>query len=184
MLTFAPDCIILHLVKTTRHIFSYAVVLMFLIPATGFYYIRHSCLKSGEVQLVLDGDFSCCAEISQMAHDPGSSSGSCCSQDLIEPESSCCSMESSSHANSGIDCSLEGTPSSCCSNEGNYLKSRDEYTSPDEVDIPHVKILIIAVLYSDELLPVIHETIEENAHSPPYILSSVDILHKHSVLII
>jgi len=103
---------------------------------------------------------------------------------LVETEGTCCNLESSTQANPGIDCALEGTSSSCCFNEGNYLKSQDEYISPGEVEMPHVKILITAALYSIELLPVIHETIEENAHSPPFILSSVDILHKHSVLII
>jgi len=184
MLTFVLDLISLYLVKTLHTIFSYGLLLMFLIPATGFYYTRHSCLKSGEVQLVLDGDYSCCAETSQMDHDPAQTDSSCCSQDLIEPESSCCSIESSLQENPGIDCTLEGTLTSCCQNEGNYLKSQEKYTSPGKVEMPHVKILVTAGLYSIELLPVIHETIEENAHSPPFILSSVDILHKHSVLII
>jgi len=184
MLTFDFDLISLHVVKTFRTIFSYGLLLMFLIPATGFYYTRHSCLKSGEVQLVLDGDYTCCAEPSMVAHDPNMSEGSCCNQDLVEPEGTCCNMESSSHANPGIDCTLEGTSSSCCQNEGNYLKSKNEFTSPGKVEMPHVKILITAAFYSIDLFPIVQETIEENAHSPPYILSSVDILHKHSVLII
>jgi len=184
MLTFDCDLISLHVVKTFKIIFSYGLVLMFLIPATGFYYTRHSCHKSGDVQLVLNGNYSCCAETAMISHDPVDPKGSCCSQDLLEPESSCCSMESSSQANPGIDCTLGGTLSSCCQNEGNYLKSQDEYTSPGKVELPQVKILISAALFSIELLPVFHKTIEENAHSPPFTLSSVDILHKHSVLII
>lgn len=157
---------------------------MFLVPATGFYYTKHSCLKSGEVQLVLDMDYSCCSETSQISHEPVNPEGLCYNQDLVETEGTCCNIESSSQAKPGIDCTLEKTATSCCQNEGNYLKSRDEYTSPGKGEMPHVKILLTAALYSIELLPVIHVTIEENAHSPPYILSSVDILHKHSVLII
>jgi len=184
MLTFDCDLISLYVVKTIRIIFSYGLVLMFLIPATGFYYTRHSCLSSGEVQLVLDGEYSCCAEISQIGHDPVSSDGSCCNQDLVEPEGTCCNMESSSQVNSGLDCSVEGSASECCSNEGKYLKSEDEYISPGKIEIPHVTIIITAALHSVDLFPIVRKTIEENAHSPPYILSSLDILHKHSVLII
>jgi len=184
MLTFEYDLINLHAVKTIRSIFSYGLVLIFLIPATGFYYTRHSCITSGEVQLVLNGDYSCCAETSHMAPVPVRTEGSCCSQDLIEPVNSCCSIESSRQENPGIDCTLLGTSSSCCSNEGNYLKSQDEYTSPGKVELPQATIIITAALYSIDLFPIVQKTIEENAHSPPFTPSSVDILHKHSVLII
>ena len=184
MLTMAIDLIRLHRMKPFRNIFSYGLVLMFLIPATGFYYTRHSCLQSGEIQLVLDGDYSCCSEKSHRAHDPMDSEGSCCSQEFIEAESTCCNIESSSRSNSGMDTYVEGSLSSCCLNEGNYLKTEDEYTSPDKIEMPHLNLIITAVLYSIEYFPVIHQTIEENAHSPPFIIASVDILHKHSVLII
>ncbi len=172
MLTFDCDLLSLYVVKTFRTIFSYGLVLMFLIPATGFYYTRHSCLKSGEVQLVLDGDYSCCAETAQINHDP------------VSLESSCCDMESSSQANTGSECSLDESSLDCCINVGNYLKSEDEYTSPGRVEMPHIEIIITATLYSRDLFQNVQESIEENAHSPPYALSSVDILHKYSVLII
>jgi len=172
MLTFEYDLINLHAVKTIRSIFSYGLVLIFLIPATGFYYTRHSCLKSGEIQLVLDGDHSCCAETSQIAHNP------------MNQEGSCCDMESSSQANTGSECSLEESSLGCCVNEGNYLKSEDEYTSPGRVEVPHIEIIINAALFSTDLFQNVLESIEENAHSPPYTQSSVDILHKYSVLII
>ena len=184
MLTIVSDLISLHMMKTLRNIFSYGLVLMFLVPSTGFYYTMHSCLRSGEVQLVLDGDYSCCSENSQVAHNPLDAVGSCCSLDFIEAESTCCNLGSSHQENSGLDCYIEGSSSSCCLNEGNYLKSEDEYTSPGKIEMPHIKMLTTAVLYSIENLPVIHQTIEENAHSPPFAISSIDILHKHSVLII
>ncbi len=172
MLNFVLDLISLYKVKTFRTIFSYSLVLMFLIPATGFYYTRHSCLRSGEVQLVLDGDQYCCAETAQIAHDP------------MNQEGSCCDMESSSQANTVSECSLEESSLGCCVNEGNYLKSEDEYTSPGRVELPNIEIIINAALFSTDLYQNVQKSIEENAHSPPYTLSSVDILHKYSVLII
>lgn len=172
MLTMVSNLISLHSVKTFRTIFSYGLVLMFLIPATGFYYTRHSCLKSGEVQLVLYGDHSCCAETAHITDDP------------VSLEGLCCDMESSSQANTGSEYSLEESSLDCCVNEGNYLKSEDEYTSPGRVEMPHIEIIITSALYSRDLFQTVQESIEENAHSPPYTLSSVDILHKYSVLII
>jgi len=172
------------LVKTVQNIFLYWLVLIFLIPATGFYYTRHSCLQSGEVQLVLDDDYTCCSEKSDMAQHPMDLKGSCCSQIFMEAESICCLSESSSHENSGMDFYVEGSSSNCCLNEGNYLKSENEYTSPGKIEMPHVKMLITAATSSIENLPVIHQTIEEKSHSPPFTISSNDILHKHSVLII
>jgi hypothetical protein len=149
LLLFTAVLISLHIVKTIRNIFSYLLVLLFLVPATGFYYTRHSCLKSGEVQLVLDGDYTCCAETTRI------------SQKTVKQEGSCCDLESDSQVNTG-----------------------SEYTLPGKIEMPQVKMLIAAAHLYIELLPVIHRTIEENAHSPPFILSSADILHKHSVLII
>ena len=132
--------------------------------------------------MVLDGNYSCCAENSQ--NDPLDSEESCCTLELVEAESTCCNIESSSHENLGMNCYVEESSSGCCLNEGNYLKSENEYTSPGKIEMPHVKMLISATLYSIENLPVIYQTIEENAHSPPFTISSIDILHKHSVLII
>ena len=158
--------------KTIHNIFSYLLVLMFLVPATGFYYTRHSCLKSGEVQLVLDGDYSCCAETAQITHDPVSSEGSCCD------------VESANQANADKEYVKDGTSPGCCINEGNYLKSEDEYTLPGRVEMPHIEIIITAAFYSTDLFQNVKESLEENAHSPPFTLSSIDILHKYSVLII
>jgi hypothetical protein len=105
-------------------------------------------------------------------------------QESNEADSTFCNLESSHNDNSGLDCYVVGTSSSCCLNEGNYLKSENEYTSPGKIEIPHIKMLITAAFYSIDLLPVFHQTIEETAHSPPFSITSIDILHKHSVLII
>ena len=170
--------------KTIHNIFSYLLVLMFLVPATGFYYTKHSCLKSGEVQLVLYGDYSCCAETAQITHNPMSSEGSCCTHDKIDTGSSICDVESASQANSDWESSIEESSLNCCINEGNYLKSEDEYTPPGKVEMPHIEIILAEAFYSTDLFQNVKESIEENAHSPPFTLSSVDILHKYSVLII
>ncbi|NOQ96671.1 MAG: hypothetical protein GQ561_00770 [Calditrichae bacterium] len=183
MLNFVSVLISLHVVKTIRNIFSYLLLLMFLVPATGFYYTKHSCLKSGEVQLILDGEYSCSAETAQITHDPVSSEGYCCAHDKIDAESSICDVKST---NQDVDKEYirDGTSPGCCINEGNYLKSEDEYTFPGRVEMPHIEIIITAALYSTDLFQYVQMSIEENAHSPPFTLSSVDILHKHSVLII
>lgn len=158
--------------KAIRNIFSYLLVLMFLIPATGFYYTRHSCLKSGEVQFVLDGKHSCCTETAHISHDP------------VNQESSCCDRESFGQADNDSEGSSKEASFRCCINEGFYLKSEDEYTSPGRVEMPQIEIIITAALYSTDLFKYVQEIIEENAHSPPFTLSSTDILHKYSVLII
>ena len=46
MLLSVTVLICLYAVKTIRNIFSNLMVLMFFIPETGFFYIRHSCLRS------------------------------------------------------------------------------------------------------------------------------------------
>lgn len=158
-----------------RTIFAYLLVLTFLVPATGFYYTKHSCLKSGEVQLILDGDYSCYAMTEE---------SNCCIHDVIEEESSCCNSESSNQEGIEEICSINNSSTECCTNEGHYLKSEDEFTSPGKTEMPHIKILIAAALCSFELLPVQYKTIEENAHSSPFTISSIDLIHKHSVLII
>ena len=158
--------------KTRQNIFSSLLMLMFLIPATGFYYTRHSCLKTGEVQLVLEGDYSCCSETARITHDP------------VNQASTCCDLESNSQANTASECSIEGSLAACCVIEGNYLKSEDEYTSPGRVEMPHIDVTTSSALYSNGLFQNVEEIIEEKAHSPPFTLSSADILHKYSVLII
>lgn len=161
--------------KAKRTIFAYLLVLTFLVPATGFYYTKHSCLKSGEVQLVLDGDYSCCAMTEE---------SNCCIHDVIEQESSCCNSESSNQEDRDEIYSINNSSTECCTNEGHYLKSEEKFTSPGKTEMPHTKILFAAFLCSIELLPVQSKTIDENAHSPPFTISSIDLLHKHSVLII
>jgi hypothetical protein len=120
----------------------------------------------------LDGDRSCCVETAQIPDDPANQEGSCFD------------MESSSQANTGSECSIDESSLDCCINVGNYLKSEDEYTSPGRVEMPHIEIIIATAFYSRDLFQNVQRSIEENAHSPPYTLSSVDILHKYSVLII
>ena len=158
--------------KTIRNIFSYGLMVMFLIPATGIYYTRHSCLKSGEIQLALEGNYSCCIETAPINRDPMISEGSCCDS------------ENSSPANTDSDCCIDESSLNCCINVGKYLKSEDEYTPPGHIEMPHIKVPLFSARYSNSLLPVIHNNIEENAHSPPFTSSAVEILHKHSVLII
>ncbi len=157
---------------------------MFLIPAMGFYYTRHSCLKSGHVQMVLDRNYTCCTQKEQKGHDLLSLQNTCCAYEEIEQETSCCDMESSRPEGVGNENTLKSASSNCCINDGNYLKSKDEFTPPGKVEMPRIEFIVNAALFSIDLFSDIQETTEEYAHSPPFIPSTADILHSHSVLLI
>lgn len=43
-----------------RNIFSVLLAVIFLIPAAGFHYTKHTCLESGKVQITLIGEYACC----------------------------------------------------------------------------------------------------------------------------
>ena len=122
--------------------------------------------------MVLDGKHSCCTETAHIAHN------------TVNQEDSCCDMESFGLADKGSEGSSKESSLGCCINVGNYLKSEDEYTSPGRVEMPNIEVTTSSALYSNDLFQNVEEIIEENAHSPPFTLSSTDILHKYSVLII
>jgi hypothetical protein len=169
-------------VKKIRTISAYLLVLVFLVPVTGFYYTKHSCLKSGEVQFVLKGEYSCCSETAACNHQDLNMVGKGCDHEIAEEEKACCDAGAFALTDETELCSSDHNLTDCCRNEGNYLKSEDEFTSPGKIEIPHVKTLLTAALYAVELHPVQQGVIGKNAHSLP--LSSTDMLLKHSVLII
>ena len=43
-----------------RNIFFVLLAVIFLIPAAGFHYTKHTCLESGKVQFTLNGEYACC----------------------------------------------------------------------------------------------------------------------------
>lgn len=166
MLKIRPVLISLYLVKTVRNISLYLLMVSFMIPATGFYYTKHSCLKSGKVQLVMDGNYSCCKA------------------EIIQTESSCCNMEKSTIVNSSLNYWFDNSVPECCINEGKYLKSEDDYTFPGRIEMPDIDFVLTVALFFQDVSPFVRESIEEKAHSPPPGISTIDILHKYSVLII
>ena len=136
------------------------MVPLFLVPAAGFYYIKHSCRKSGEVVLVMDKDYHCCA--------------------VKVPAGDLTFSDRSSKAS--MDLNLTGEE--CCTNEGNYLKTDVNYTSPSKVHLPGVEIPLILAYNSVQLLFDTYTGVERYAHSPPIILPSREILLQQSVLLI
>jgi len=139
------------------------MVAIFLVPAAGFYYNKHSCTKSGEVMLVMDKDYSCCA-VDVPAAEPA-----CCSEESQSPHevvsdeaSACCSEKASMELNL--------TEKECCSNEGSYLKTDEKYTSPSKTEISSVEISFTITFNSIRLFSAPDLTVEVNAHSPPLIL--------------
>ena len=153
-------------------IFSVLLVAIFMIPAAGFYYTRHSCSSSGEVEYVLDQDYSCCAENIQ---------DHCTIDQPVEK--SCCG-ETSPTEPVKAPVSLEETKEECCSNEGNYLKTEEKYTSPEKSESLPIEIQHTIVFHFYIPTPATNPLIEENAHSPPLIISSKILLLRHGVMLI
>lgn len=180
-LIFNAGLIFLQWMKQVRSIYTLLLVAVFFVPAAGFYYNRHSCLTSGEVHLVICGDYDCCTSADQLA---GTHSETCCSPDLSKPSGTCCGTLSGMDTPTSGECSLASPLNACCINEIQFIKSDDDYTPPGKTEIPQVKMLVIASIPSPDMPAATHDAVEEYANSPPFALSSIDILHKHSVLLI
>jgi hypothetical protein len=157
------------------------MVVVFFVPATGFYYNRHSCLTSGEVHLVIYGDYDCCTSADQLA---GTHSETCCSSDLSKPSVTSCSTLPGMDTSTSGECSLASPSNTCCINEIQFIKSKDDYAPSGKTEMPQVKMLVIASIHAVDAPAATHDATEEHANSPPFALSSVDILHKHSILLI
>lgn len=154
-------------VKHVRKIFSVLLAVIFLIPAAGFYYTRHSCLKTGETQIVFEQDYACCTDSHHTQHDPETSA-----------ESACCALP---------DANLPGFQSEggdCCSDEVEYIKTDDEYTTPAKPYLPRIEVHVIfaSLLFGQSSYP--GTRIESSAHSPPTGTPSRDILLQNGVLIV
>lgn len=52
-----------------RNIFSVLLAVIFLIPAAGFHYTKHTCLESGKVQFTLNGEYTCCEAGQEESHE-------------------------------------------------------------------------------------------------------------------
>ena len=133
--------------KSLQNIFSLLILAIFLVPTTGFYYNKRSCLISDDVQFEFDGDYTCCTEDAQAQ----------CEADTVKE---------------------------CCTYDGDYLKTDEDYTSPARPGPPHIEILLTLAYHSHNFFPDPQFTPEENIHSPPLIISSKDILLRHGAMLI
>jgi len=127
--------------------------------------------------LVMDKDYSCCA-IDVPVAEPA-----CCSEEsesqhevISDEASACCSEKPPEELN------LSGEE--CCSNKGSYLKTDEKYTSPSKTEISNVEISFTIAFNSTFLFSSPDITVEANAHSPPLILPSREILLQQGVLLI
>lgn len=162
-------------------ILTFLLLVVFFIPAAGFYYNKHSCSESGLVQVVLDSDYSCCEGNSQDAcMDPDmietSENQSCCASGLENPESS--------SGVADLPFSIQETDTECCFNDGRYLKSAEKYYFPYKTKFSDNPIHFSIALHSINSIPDSHVTVSEQGHSPPLNTSSREILLKNSVFLI
>lgn len=156
------------------------ILVIFLIPAAGFYYNKHSCLTSGEVQIVLVNEYSCCAEEAN-AH--------CEAESMAEwvAAPGCCTAEKEILPASDRlpDLPLyKDMEADCCSNDGKYLKSQEDYHFPDRVKVPHVEI---SYAFASLILHPVGEGgsfIVKNTRPPPLSVSSRNMLLRNGVMLI
>ena len=167
--------------RLARNIYSMVLVLLFLVPATGFYFSKHTCLQSGEVFLVINGDYDCCSGSDQSA---AVHTKSCCDKGVIAPPESCCGPHKDMAKSPSGECSVVEATQTCCINDMRYIKSDEDYTSPDKTGMPQAKSLFLAPAYTLHAQAVNPGIIEQRSKSPPYSLSSSDILNRISVLLI
>ena len=152
------------------------MVAIFLIPAAGFYYNKHSCSKSGEVRFVIDDDYTCCATDSKLSSFAADVQSNCDAEPA--EESTCCTEKTE------MTLIIEEPAEDCCSNEGRYLKTDDDYTSPLQIELPHIDINFTIAYHSVNFFGDPGFIVEEKAHSPPFIIPSKNILLQNSVLLI
>ncbi len=145
---------------------SLLLLVVFLIPTTGFYYVRHTCLQSGSGKIVFDGNYSCCQA--------GSEVTSCCIS--TDQDKECC--KSANLANS-----FENIHRKCCSNDAKYVKDESQYQKTKKVQI---RLFFTYTSLTDSM---VHFTESVNKNISPFdihskINTSREVLILHSVLII
>jgi len=154
-----------------RKIFTFILIGIFLVPAAGLYYTRHSCMKSGDVRIVFDADYTCCAGDALPAFEDraadGSAGGAACGRHNAGPVSK-----------------IEAARDNCCSSESEYLKTKEEYTCPEKDQVPDFELQLTIAEVLPGLSPSLQLHAEENSHSPPCTLSSRKILLQNGVLLI
>jgi len=174
--------------KYIRNTGALLMIAIFLIPAAGIYYNRHSCDKTGEVHFVLDEEYSCCAVTAETDCEVQSSSTlACCNNEAENAESGDNPEEAGIFTKpdkvQGLH-EIKGANENCCLNEGQYLKSEEKYSTPTKTKLPHIEISITIAAALSSPVPAWNPSVEQNAHSPPALISSKNILLRNGVMLI
>ncbi len=136
----------LGLMNITRNIIIVLVSISYLLPSTGFYYVKHHCEHSGISKIVWQDEYSC--------HD-NAQQHSCCGSDhkTGKQKSSC--LVDEPHTN-------------CCENEIHYIKDSSVYDQPSgkTKSIKKIQITHNIAAWQDhsDYHPAINRNIQ---HSPP-----------------
>ena len=141
------------------------MVVIFMIPVTGFVYTRHTCQQSDQAQIVFDHQYMFCAEIEETYCEMVQTEQNCCSGEIEEPVSGIESEE-------------------CCSNDSRYLKVEDEYSVPDKTQSFQFEITLnIALLYGYEK-PATDIQNRAQIYSKSVFHPPADLLRQHSALLL
>lgn len=153
--------------KIIKEIILLIITIAFLIPAAGFYYIKHTCLHSGNEHVVFLFKNDCC--------DSGKENQNC----YGISEQQCCNTNNQTNSSEKIMINHED----CCVNEPNYLKNDSHYDIPERtiIEIPvctnSFSYNIVQFHYPDFINKI-------PAFKPPPSISSLDILYQTGKLIL
>jgi len=147
--------------KAVRKIISVLLTLIFLIPSAGLYYVKHTCLHSGNQKIVLSDKYECCGTEKEDQN--------CCrNNEMAPPDSN--DQSSSIH-------SIMKNHKGCCINKVNYLKEDTQYRVPS---ISELKIHVFNTAFFPSLIKPSLITMIQN--TPEFIIpnevSSSEILQQ------
>jgi hypothetical protein len=141
-----------------KKIYSFIIVLVFLVSATGVYYVKHTCLHSGGVSIILDEKHDC--------HDMQMDKDSCCD-----------------HREDQGKCPVHRDHQNCCVNDYIYLKGNSDYQkSESNFTTKAFDYKLIEYNYSALSYHPGHTT--ENSITPPLFKFSREVLMKNNILIL
>ena len=141
-----------------RKILSGFIALTFLMSATGVFYVKHTCLHSGNTTYQLSEKSDCCIQETEI--------------------NSCCESQSDKSS-----CTVQNEATDCCVFEPVYLKGNSEYQisettySIDQSDYQLFEVTLTNFIASSE------HTQFNSIPQPPY-KSPRDVLIKNNILII
>lgn len=155
-----------------RYIYSFLLAGIFLISSAGIHYTKHTCLKTDNVFIVLSQEeYACC----------NTANGTFCeeTETCCEPEETCCGLNHERESTEKV-----GTHENCCRNDSKYLKTEDDYITPEKARLPGIETHFNIAWFSVPEFPHSSTAVQEYAHSPPELYSSRARLIQHGVLLI